>query len=55
MEEGFDRSLTISKFEPTAGSDWPYSYKILIAEVSWKTAGVSRKIQVPAIMHKGNN
>ncbi len=55
MEEGFDRNLEVTDWQPDPGMEWAYKYKILTAEVIWTSKGVSRKIQMPSLVFKGKN
>lgn len=46
----FERYLTVVERSP--GANWPWSYKILLSEVNWKTGGLARQIRISALVPK---
>ncbi|MFZ2957350.1 MAG: prepilin-type N-terminal cleavage/methylation domain-containing protein [Candidatus Ozemobacteraceae bacterium] len=46
----FERVLNVEEFSP--GGSLPFVYKVLTAEVSWKTGGISRQIHMTTILYK---
>jgi len=55
VEKDFSRFLNVTEWHPPAGMDWDYSYKIIVAEVVWKSAGVSRKLQLSSLVYQPRN
>lgn len=54
MDTDFDRYLSVVEIKPDVSLDWPFAYKVLTSEVSWKSGGVSRKIQLSVMIYQKN-
>lgn len=51
IDSKFNRFFTVT--EIAGGADVPYSYKVLVAEVNWKSSGISRSLQMSGMVYKG--